>query len=256
MVETIREKNSEKNFQIKVIKIKGDKVRMDVEKARKILTIKNIEPKEALKLCDAIWIYEGKREEPHALLTSGKHSDGYINLNAVLQFPNLCKILASHLIELLRREKITREKIDAVVSSSFAAITFGYEVARQLGVIFAFTEKKGNEQEWSGRFELLEGVKILQVEELVTTLCTARKVKNAVLSANPKVKFAELGGKTVVATIVWRPEKLPPEEPDYNVISLISKEIHNWDPEECPLCQKGSPALRPKSNWQRFLDDQ
>lgn len=223
-------------------------------RAREILEMTAGEPEELLGICQAIWIYAGKEGEPHALLVSGKHSDGYINLNVVLQFPHLSEILARRLIENLKEQGITREKIDAVVSSSFAALTFGQELARQLNVLFVFTEKAGEEQKWSGRFELPPGARILQVEELITTLHTTRRVKEAVLAAHPTVKFLKVNGKTIVATAVYRPDDLSKEEPDFQIIALIPKEIHNWDPGQCPLCQKGSPALKPKPNWQRFIE--
>jgi orotate phosphoribosyltransferase len=205
---------------------------------------------------NAIWTFKGMPNEPHALLASGKHSDGYINLNAVLQSPELCKILAEKLIEKLKEKGITKEKVNIVVSSSYAAIVLGYEVARQLSVDFVFTEKEGEAQKWSGRFEILPGSQILQVEDLITTLSTTQKVKTAILEKNPNVKFLEINGKTVVATIVHRPDHLPIEYPAYQVIALLEKEIHNWDPNECPLCQKGSEALKPKQNWQRFIEHQ
>jgi orotidine-5'-phosphate decarboxylase len=203
---------------------------------------------------NAIWTYKEMPGEPHALLASGKHSDGYINLNAVLQSPRLSEVLANQLIEKLEERGSTKEKIDLVASSSYAAITFGYEVARQLGVDFVFTEKEGEIQKWSGRFEIPPGSQILQVEELITTLSTTQKVKKAILEKNPDVKFLEANGKTVVATIVHRPDHLPIEYPEYQVIALLEKEIHNWGPNECPLCKGGSEALKPKQNWQRFIE--
>jgi hypothetical protein len=57
-----------------------------------------------------------------------------------------------------------------------------------------------------------------------------------------------------VATIVHRPDHLPIEYPDYQVIALLEKEIHDWHPSECPLCKGGSKALKPKQNWQRFIE--
>lgn len=225
-------------------------MRMEIGGAREILEIRDGSVENLLRQCDASWFYEGKNNEPHALLTSGKHSDGYINLNAVLQFPNLGEILA----EQMKYKLMDVWPIDAVVSSSFAAITFGQELARQIGAIFVFTEKEGQEQKWSGRFELPKGAKILQVEELITTLITTRKVKEAVLTSNPEVEFVEVGGKTLVVTIVHRPEKFPIPDDDYEVVSLIPKEIHNWEPDKCPLCKKGSPVLKPKPNWQRFIE--
>jgi len=226
-----------------------------IDAAKKIAEeIKRALRERLLKEHNAIWAFRGLPEEPHALLASGKHSDGYINLNAALQSPQFCETLAGQLIEELRKQGITKEKIDTVVSSSFAAITFGHEVARQLGVDFVFTEKEGDEQKWSGRFELPEGARILQVEELVTTLGTTEKVKQAVLDRNPNVRFIEIDGKTIVATIVHRPDHLPVDYSTHRVIALIEKEIHIWDPEKCPLCQQGSPALKPKPNWQRFIE--
>ncbi len=229
---------------------------MDLVKARKILKIKDELPEKLLEICEAIWIYQGKPGEPHALLTSGKHSDGYINLNAVLQFPNLCEILARKSIEKLKKEGIDLEKIDVIASSSYAAIALGQEVARQLRAIFVFTEKEQKEQRWSGRFEIPSGSTILQVEELITTLGTTRKVKKAILAQNPNVNFLEKEGKTIVATIVHRPEKLPKTYSDYHVIALIEKEIHVWESNECPLCKKGSQVLKAKPNWERFIKHQ
>lgn len=221
-------------------------------KDRIIVALKALE--RLLKEHKAIWIFRGLPKEPHALLTSGKHSDGYINLNAALQSPKCCETLARQLIQKLKRHGNVKDDIKAIVSSSFGAITFGYEVARQLGIDFVFTEKEGDKQKWSGRFELPKGAIVLQVEELITTLGTTQKVKQAVLDKNPNVRFLEIDRKTVVATIVHRPDHLPVSYSTYKVISLIEKEIHIWDPEKCPLCQKGSPPLQPKLNWQRFLE--
>ncbi|MBZ9572599.1 hypothetical protein KJA17_00170, partial [Patescibacteria group bacterium] len=107
------------------------------------------------------------------------------------------------------------------------------------------------DQVWTGRFDLPAGARILQVEELITTLKTTRAVKEEILKANPEVDFLGMDGKTLVATAVHRPAMLV-EYPDYKVIPLMELEIHNWEPEECSLCKEGSKALEPKPNWQEF----
>jgi orotate phosphoribosyltransferase len=227
----------------------------ELKEAGRILSIEEGSAEDLMKECNALWIHTGNLEEPHAILASGKHSDGYINTNAVLKFTNLNQILANQLIsEVLTEIENLNQGIDVVVSSSFAAITFGQEVARQLGTMFVFTEKSGEEQKWGGRFDLPKGAHILQIEELITTNQTARKVREAVLSANPTVKFLEINGKTLVGTIVYRPADLSIKDPEFEIVALLSKEIHVWGPAECPLCKKGSPALKPKANWQRFLE--
>lgn len=218
-----------------------------------ILELKEATIEELLERANAFWVYTGQKGEPHALLASGKHSDGYINLNAILMFPNACEILARNLIVKLKEKGIRLEEIGAVVSSTFAAVVLGQEVARQLSVMFVFTEKDGEEQKWGGRFELPQGIKILQVEDLSTTVGTPRKVRHAVLDANPTAEFVQLNGKTVLAAAVYRPEQLPTVEPDYEVISLLEIAIHNWaSDDECLLCKQGSEVLKPKQNWEKF----
>ncbi len=226
---------------------------MDIIRARAILKldVSRKKPEEILELAEASWVYQGLPDEPHAILTSGLHSDGYFNVNGALQFSNLCEVLVKKLARQLPLTPLLEDGIDAVASSSFAALTFGAEVTRRLGVMSVFTEKKGKDQVWTGRFELPSGSRVLQVEELITTLGTTKKVKRAILEANPDVEFLEEYGRTFVGTVVHRPQKLV-EYPDYKVISLIGVEVHNWEVEVCPLCEGGSVAKAPKPNWQEF----
>jgi len=231
----------------------------DLPTFRKILNLygarANWSAEAIMKRCNAFWIYQANagKPGPHAILASGKHSDGYINTNAVLMYPNLCQSLAKSLIKQTEKYGITRA--DAVVSSSYAAITLGQEFARQMDALFFFTEKDGENQKWSGRFEIPAGVKsVLQVEELITTLSTAQKVRQAFLDANPDIGFVkDVNGKTVVATIVHRPEKLPCVYPDCQIIPLMELAIRTWKPEECPLCKAGSEPLKPIPYWDKFV---
>jgi len=226
---------------------------MDITEMR-ILSSKSVEgirletTDEIFRDCEASWLYPGVKGEPHALLTSGLHSNGYLNVNQVTMFPNYREVLAERLIEKI--QQITKEKIDAVISSSSAGIHIGGEVARQLGVVSLFTEKKDKDQVWSGRFDLSPGARILQIEDLITTLGTARKVREAV-SELPGIELLREDNKILLGVVVHRPAKLQ-EYLDYKVVSLWDLEIHNWKPEECPLCKNGSVALKPKPNWQEF----
>ncbi|HHE67586.1 MAG TPA: orotidine-5'-phosphate decarboxylase [Candidatus Parcubacteria bacterium] len=210
--------------------------------------------KKIFKKKQAVWFYGKEKEEPHAVLTSGKHSDGYINLSLVLKSPCLSQILAAMLIKKLKRENISLKKVNAVVSSSYAAICFGYEVARQLGVDFVFTEKKEDGgQRWSERFELPSNAVLLHVEELITTLKTTQEVEKAILAFYPEAEFLKVNDKPLVAAIVYRPENLSIKG-THEIVSLIETEIHSWEPENCPLCQSGSSALKPKENWKAFFE--
>jgi len=216
-----------------------------------------------LRDIEVFWSYDKNKEKtgdmpPHAKLTSEKCSDGFFDVGRAMKFSNVLQILVG---EAIRRNpdifgEQAKETIDYIVSSSEAGRPFGQELARQIGTIFTYTEKNdAGEQIWK-RFQIPEGAIVLQVEELITTMGTARKVRDAILKSNlhQKFRFLEINGKPVVFTLVYRPDDLSEEHPDYTVKALINREVKNYDPKDCPLCRKGSLPLKPKfgDNWQKL----
>lgn len=208
---------------------------------------------------DALWLFdhEGDPEAPHALLTSGLHSDGYGNSTPVLQRPVVVWQLVGALVEKLRARNALTAKVDWVVGSPYAGITFSYKLAEMLGAQHGFAEKNPKYDEkdpnskepkflWP-RFEIPEGSIVLQCEELVTTLGTAMDVRSAIERDNPhRVTF-----QPNVACGIWRPKKITGGQID--IISLAAIEIQSWSAEECPLCARGSKALHPKKHWDKFV---
>lgn len=199
---------------------------------------------------DAYWIYEGEPtpKRPHAELTSGLCSNGYFDVPRLLRYPNVAEILGRQLGRRLREKGFGRT--DWVVSSAYAAITFGHEVAKELGAVFAHTEKdpadpRGKRMSWR-RMTIPTLSKVLQVEELVTTSGTFQEVMRAVEEGNQKKPLVIYD---YVGTLVHRPAKLPVSYSDRGVLALIEKEIHNFEPAKCPYCRAGSKCLRPKENW-------
>lgn len=199
------------------------------------------------ELCNAVWIHGGNPIFPHAELSGGLCSNGFLESQGVLENPNLSEILAYQLIKKLKKSGI--KKPDWIVSSSYAAMTFGYEVARQMGATFGFTEKdcsdpKGKRMLWRRR-TIPKGSIILQIEELGTTSNTFREVRRAVKEGNSEpVIFLP-----TVGMLVHRPPKLPADYGEYEVVALVEKEIWAVDPSKCLLCQAGSKRYRPKTHW-------
>jgi len=209
---------------------------------------------------NAVWFFDYRRGvpgAPHAVLTSGKHSDGYVNSTPVLENPENVVLLATELIERMNsRNAFHLLAVDWIVGSSYADITFSYEVARQLGVRHGFAEKNPwyddmDPQQpkfiWN-RFRIPGGALVLQIEELITTLGTAVEVRRAVVRGNPDEPVRFLPD---VGTIIYRPPTLL-RDSLINVISLVTREVRSWRPEDCPLCAGGSPAVKPKTHWAEF----
>ena len=136
--------------------------------------MRNREIERFLKKQGAFWQYSSKRREPHAVLTSGKHSDGYFNLSAVFQDPKAVDFLASALVKKLER-KVDLSEVTRVISSAMAAILLGFKVAEILGVKFAHCDKINDDQALK-RFDLEDNEVIIQIEELITTLGTTKKL--------------------------------------------------------------------------------
>jgi len=202
---------------------------------------------------DAYWGYPGEptAEKAHALLTSGLHSDGFFDCLQILRYPNITEILGRQLAKRIDAFLPERREVDWVVSSSYAAITLGHEVAKAFSAIFMMAEKDEKDPKkmvWR-RMTIPADARVLQVEELITTSGTFQEVYRGVKEGNSeKVNFC-----IPIAALVHRPEKLSvtyeSELGGRPVVALLEKEIRVYPPLECPYCKAGSPLYRPKTHW-------
>jgi len=203
-------------------------------------------------LCDAGWMHDGDPKKPHAELSSGKCSNGFFDCGRVLCYPNLRRILAHQLVLRLKfYQKLSNDQVDWVIGSSYAAITFSGDVAYGFKAVHGFTEKDPSDpkkQVWQ-RMMIPEGANVLQVEELITTAKTFNEVRRAVIAGNSEsVNFLK-----IIGALIHRPPKLPVDYGDNKkVVALVEKEVWAVEPEDCPLCAKGSPRLKPKTHWKEL----
>ena len=198
--------------------------------------------------CDAYWVHNGDPKNPHAELTSGLCSNGFIDCLRVLKYRNLSQILAIQLAQRVRKI-VGDEKIMWTIGSPMAGIYFADDLGEALEIpLRMFVEKDKDDPKkmvWNRLIIPVDHL-VLQVEELVTTSQTLNEVQGAVFSGNPnQVNFVPF-----VAILVHRPPKLPVGHyGNRQAIALIEKEIWAVPQDECPLCEAGSKRLRPKQNW-------
>ncbi|MEG1608615.1 MAG: orotate phosphoribosyltransferase [Clostridia bacterium] len=168
----------------------------------------------------------------HFLLTSGRHSDTYMQSAKVFvdtkASEKLCKALA---------KKLKGVAVDLVVSPAVGGILMGYEVARQLGVPNIFAERENGAMTFRRGFSVPNGANVIVVEDVVTTGGSVKEVVELVKS---------LGGNVqAIASIVDRSNGAV----DFGVkfVNLISVDVVSYDAENCPLCKDGSVAVKPGS---------
>ncbi|OQB14058.1 MAG: Orotate phosphoribosyltransferase [Firmicutes bacterium ADurb.Bin193] len=171
--------------------------------------------------------------EGHFILTSGRHSDKYLQCAKIFQYPKYAEELCAALAE-----KFRDDKVETVIGPAIGAIHAAYETSRQLGVRNIFSERDSEGKMALRRsFEITKGERVLVVEDVVTTGGSVREVIELV---------KEVGGVVVgVGSIVDRTGGTI----DFGVPfkAVMSMEVVSYHPENCPLCEKKIPAIKPGS---------
>ena len=185
--------------------------------------------------------------EGHFILSSGNHSNRYLQSAKVLEDPKRATILAEALAQIIQESNI---KVDTVCAPALGGILAGYELARALGVRSIFVERKNGTMELRRGFEVQKDEAILICEDIITTGGSAMEAANIIetLGANV-IAFASLANRGFCKregsnTVPKKECKLPKDKP---LFALDDFTFEMFLPEECPLCKAGSIAIKPGS---------
>lgn len=198
---------------------------------------------------DILKIFKSKRAllKGHFLLSSGLHSDTYLQCVLVLQYPDLAEKLARKLVTRLRGDRVTWSKIDAVVSPALGGIIIGQEVARVLGCRAIFTERENEKMILRRGFQIKKGEKILVVEDVVTTGGSTQEVIDVVRNAGGKIVAIGCLVDRRYEPVTGSYRSGGKIKFDYPLVSLLKLEIENYQPKNCHLCKKNIPLVKPGS---------
>ena len=170
--------------------------------------------------------------EGHFKLSSGLHSEKYLQSALVLQFPDLAARLGQAIAARTKHLQPT-----AVLSPALGGIVIGQEVGRALGVRAVFAERSDGALTLRRGFSLTAGDRILVVEDVITTGKSTRET----------VEVATATGATVIgaASIIDRGDNdatlgLP-------LYSLVKLQVQAYEPGACPRCARGEAVVKPGS---------
>jgi orotate phosphoribosyltransferase len=168
----------------------------------------------------------------HFMLSSGLHSEQYLQSALVLQQPEiatkLCAALAENFKDLA---------IEVVIAPALGGVFVSHETARALGVRAIFAERVNGELTLRRGFTIKPGERVLVVEDVITTGKSTKETITVVQNAGGVVIAAAAlidrsGGKADIGV----PYK-----------SLVMLTVPAFTPETCPLCKAGSKAVKPGS---------
>lgn len=196
---------------------------------------------------ESIYRDAGAYLEGHFLLSSGNHSQFYLQSAKVLEDPSVAEQLANGLAAMIQDYGL---EVDTVCSPALGGVLAGYELARALGVRFIFAERVGGEMTIRRGFDISEGERILMCEDIITTGGSALEAaKVATEMGGNIVGYAALANRGFCARQGSGKEakptcKLPNDVPFF---ALDDFEFDIYEPDNCPLCQDGSTAIKPGS---------
>ncbi len=179
-------------------------------------------------------IYEenGALLNGHFLLSSGLHSNAYLQSERVMQYPYIASKVISELAD-----KLYNLDFSTVVSPAIGGIRFGYELASQLNKRSVFTERVDGVMQFRRGFELYKGEKIVVAEDVVTTGKSTKECIEAIKNA---------GGDVIcVVSIIDR--SLGKADFGVPYISLTEVNVESYNEADCPLCAKGVELVKPGS---------
>lgn len=169
----------------------------------------------------------------HFRLSSGRHSDHFVQKFRVFEHPRLTQSLG---------EEIARRwdgKFDVVASPAVGAIVLGFATALAAGVRMVFAERHEGDLAFRRGFALAPHERTLVVEDVITTGGSAKEVVDLVKQS---------GASPVgIGALLDRVDPARTNDLGAPLEALVRLDVESWEPETCPLCAAGEAIDDPGS---------
>ena len=172
--------------------------------------------------------------EGHFVLSSGLHSDKYVQCAKLLSYPKKAELICSSLCEKIKKNF---KKIDIILSPAIGGIVIGYEVGRQLNIETIFAERQEGKLVLRRGFDIPKNSNVLIVEDVITTGKSSLECSILAKKAN-----AEIIGYACIIDRSNGKSKI-----DKTIVSQIEIEIPTYKKENLPKHLQNIKAIKPGS---------
>ncbi|MDD3839339.1 MAG: orotate phosphoribosyltransferase [Clostridia bacterium] len=174
----------------------------------------------------------GVLQKGHFLLSSGKHSDTYLQCARLFEYHRHSEFVSKRIADYFKDKDV-----DLVIGPAVGGILLSYEVARVLDKKNIFAEKQDGKMMLRRGFKITPGQKVLVVEDVVTTGGSVKRVIELV---------KECKGQVVgVGVVVDRSKGRVDFGTDF--YSVAQMDVISYPQDECPICKQGVSLVRPGS---------
>jgi orotate phosphoribosyltransferase len=170
--------------------------------------------------------------EGHFLLSSGLHSEQYLQCALVLQYPAEAAAFGRALAA-----KFAGQDIQTVAAPAIGGLIIGYEVARQLDAKFIWTEREDARMVLRRGFSLRPGESVLVIEDVITTGGSTRETIEALRAAGGRI----VGAASIVDRSQGRADVGVPR------IALATLNVPAVASSNCEACARGEELIKPGS---------
>jgi orotate phosphoribosyltransferase len=168
----------------------------------------------------------------HFVLSSGRHSDTFVQKFRLLEDPRATKLVGEMLAAKFP------EGFDVVAAPAVGAVVLGFTTALGGGARSIFSERVDGGMAFRRGFGVAAGERVLVVEDVVTTGGSAREVVELVTAQGGEVigigALVDRGDSS--RTSLGAPMR-----------ALATLAIESWSAVDCPLCAAGIPVSDPGS---------
>lgn len=165
----------------------------------------------------------------HFILTSGRHSNVYVEKFRVLEQPPVLSALCAEIASSLTVD------VDIVAGPTTGGIIIAFEVARQLGCSAVYVESEDGVKKLRRGAQIPLNARVLIVDDVLTTGKSVHEVVEVIRSA---------GGQVVgVAVLIDRSEH--PIDFGCPLFAAHRVEATSYDPDNLPEELRSMPAIKP-----------